>query len=279
MNAAGGGGTGNPQSLLLPGLCSVALRHFDLSEVVACAVAGGAKAIEWEARRHVPPGDIATARHTAGLTHDAGLAVSSYGSYVRAGTEDAREAFVECFASAVALEAPVIRVWTAGTQGLTTTADRTAMVARTAADLAVFCDMTAEVGLHISLEFHPGTLTATVASTLDLVARAGCLNLGSHWQPDYGQPLDAAKASLSGVRPLLSHLHVFCWNRARERFALADYAEYWGELLALARTSPTSAVGQRYALLEFSRTESPHEVVADSRTLSHLLGVCQRKPA
>lgn len=251
------------------GLCSVALRHRDLAEAVACAVAGGAVGIEWEARVHVPPGDRERARRAADLSRQAGLQLPSYGSYVRAGTDSARADFAESLISAVELGVQQVRVWAGDTKDLPDE-QRSAVLAKVAADLAAMCDMAADANISVGLEFHPGTFTETAGSTLDLMDRVGRANLCSYWQPDYGQPLDAALASLETMLPLLGHLHVFHWLADHTRLPLSTGTQYWHDLLKLAGLAPPAPT-ERFAFVEFSRGDDPAQVTADLQVLGDLL--------
>ena len=252
---------------LLPGLCSVALRHLDPEDVVACAVAGRVAGIEWEARVHVPPGDVDRARHAADLTAIAGLAIPSYGAYARAGSAGCRQEFSACLISAEALGAPMVRVWTTSTEGLSP-AERDDAAGVVAADLMDFCDQAADHGKTVSLEFHPGTFTEGARATLELIDRVARPNLHSHWQPDYGQPLADASLSLTAMLPVLSHLHVFNWTREHVRLPLADGRSYWQ---ALAGIATQAGMPQRFAMLEFSRDDHPDNVVADLLALQGIL--------
>lgn len=250
------------------GLCSVALRHLDPTEAVAAAVAGGASGIEWEARLHVPPGDRDKARRAAALSAEAGLTIPSYGSYVRAGAETARQDFAASVVSASNLGTRLIRVWAGDTKGLST-ADRGAAAEMVATDLATMCDMARDAGMSVSLEFHPGTFTETAPSALELIDRVNRPNLLCHWQPDYGQPLDAADAALRQMLPHLSHLHVFHWTAGHVRLPLRDGHAYWRHLVNLAGTAPASS--PRFALLEFSLSDTPAQVIADLHELAEIL--------
>lgn len=252
------------------GLCSAALRHLDLQEVVDCAIAGGAKGIEWEARKHLPPGDLPSAREAARLCRAAGLSIPSYGTYVTAGAEGAGQEFAGCLATARILDAPVLRVWTQRITGLESPAVHDEMLDRVASDLALFCDQAKAAGRTLSLEFHPGTFTHTAEMTLQLLDRVGRDNLLTHWQPDYGQPLDDAMASLQAMLPALSHIHVFCWSRERLRMPLCDHRYYWGALLDLASKAPDRG-WPRFAMIEFSPDDRVEAVLDDLATLSSLI--------
>ena len=97
-----------------PGLVSITFRGLTPQQIINGAVDAGVEGIEWGGDVHVPHGELATAREVAERTRDAGLAVSSYGSYYRFNESDVQ--FSHVLATAVALGAPVIRVW-AGRQG------------------------------------------------------------------------------------------------------------------------------------------------------------------
>ncbi|MBJ3784978.1 sugar phosphate isomerase/epimerase family protein [Devosia sediminis] len=252
------------------GLCSAALRHLDLQAVVDCAVAGGASGIEWEARRHVPSGNLASARTAARLSRAAGLCIPSYGTYVTAGAAGARQEFAGCLAAAELLDAPFLRVWTHRTIGLENQAGFDEMLDRVVSDLAVFCDQAESAGRTVSLEFHPGTFAHSATAALQLVDRVGRNTLLSHWQPDYGQPLDEAKASLQAMLPVLSHLHVFCWTKERVRLPLHEHRDYWAALLAMAGQAPDRG-WPRYAMIEFSPSDLTEAVLDDLATLSAIL--------
>ena len=252
------------------GLCSASLRHLDLQEVVDCAMAGGAKGLEWEARRHVPPGDLVSAREAARLCRAAGLSIPSYGTYVTAGAEGADQEFAACLATAEIVDAPVLRVWTERITGLESPAEQDEMLSRVASDLALFCDQAEAAGRTVSLEFHPGTFTHSAAAALHLLDRVGRSNLLTHWQPDYGQPLDDAMDSLQAMLPALSHIHVFCWSRERVRMPLRDHRHYWAALLDLASKAPDRG-WPRYAMIEFSPDDRKQAVLDDLAALSDLI--------
>lgn len=251
------------------GLCSVALRHLDPTEAVACAVAGGAVGIEWEARVHVPPGDRDRARRAADLSREAGLLLPSYGSYVRAGSDDARSDFASSLVSAAELGVQQVRVWAGDTRNLPAGA-RDAALARVAADLAAMCDMARAADLSVGLEFHPGTFTETASSARELLDRVARDNLCCYWQPDYGQPLDAATASLEQMLPRLGHLHVFQWRADHTRLPLSAGEADWRALLQGARRAPPARTA-RFAFVEFARDDDPRQVIADLELLGDLL--------
>ena len=102
---------------LLPGLVSISFRDRTPTELIAASVRAGLQGIEWGGDIHVPHGNLNVAREVAARTREAGLQVAAYGSYYRVGRDETRqEAFAQILDTAVALQAPLIRVW-AGEQG------------------------------------------------------------------------------------------------------------------------------------------------------------------
>jgi sugar phosphate isomerase/epimerase len=137
------------------GLVSVTFRQLAVDEIVKVAKDAGLAAIEWGGDIHVPLGDLA-----------------AYGSYLRAGSVD-REEIRTAVNTAAELGAPRIRVW-AGTVGTAEAGvgDRMA-VTRGLAELA---DVAAGAGIEIAMEFHRGTLTDEVDSTITLLLDVGAPN-------------------------------------------------------------------------------------------------------
>lgn len=95
--------------MITPGLVSVTFRKLDVASVVSLAAEAGLTSIEWGADVHVPVGDSGAAAVARKLCAEAGLEISSYGSYYRADTDVGE--FESVVTTAVALGAPSIRVW------------------------------------------------------------------------------------------------------------------------------------------------------------------------
>lgn len=273
-------------TLLKSGMCSITMRELDADDVVALAERAGLAGIEWGADGHVPPGDLDAAKSVARRCADAGVAVTSYGTYLGiAPFEDPDvppDDLAAVLDSAETLGAPLIRVWTAfGTESDAPEADRAAVVATTRAITAA----AARRGLGVALEFHPGTLTHTAAgarTVLDACATEGGGDpaLRTHWQPDPALTPAEALAELRLVTDSLAYLHVFAWGPGgiAERYPLADGAELWRPALAIAGDAPPLAFDlgpapaaqpvERYALLEYVADDDPEQLVTDAATLN-----------
>ncbi|MFD4022174.1 sugar phosphate isomerase/epimerase family protein [Streptomyces sp. NPDC058576] len=248
---------------LRPGLCSVTLRAHPVRQVLVFAASAGLAAVEWGADVHVPPGDTAHAKEVAFLTADAGLAVASYGTYVRLGEPGQGEAAV--LAAASALGAPRIRVWAGALGSARAGRDYRAAVAAAGRRLAA---RAADAGVIVGLEFHGGTLTDTPESAYALLSDIGRDDVGTYWQPPQGEPDEIALAGLDRVAAHVVGVHAFSWWPTDERRPLADRRPLWDAVAARLRQRglPTDV------LLEFVAGDDAAQLRADAATLRAVLG-------
>lgn len=257
-------GYGVPHAAVIHrGICSVTLRAQPAPRVVDVAITAGLSCVEWGADGHVPPGDLHAARHLRDAGAGAGLRVASYGSYHRPGA-DPRSAFVPVLDTAVALGAPRIRVW-AGVQGSAdaTPADRRLVVA----DTRAAADRAADAGVRLAFEYHPGTLTDSARSTLDLLADVDRPNVLTYWQPPPGMPDGAAVDDLRRVLEWVTAVHVFSWWPGHERHPLARRGGLWRAVFTALRRCGRDVD----ALLEFVVDDDVSAVPAEARSLAALV--------
>ena len=252
--------------MIRSGLCSITFRSLEAAEVVDLAADAGLDGIEWGADVHVPAGDLTVAGGIADRCWDAGLVCPSYGTYVMAGRTTIDEV-ARVADTAVALGATNLRIWTPF--GVTPDApvDERAEVV---AGVAAASEVAAERGLTASLEFHPGTLTETAASALDVLADVDHPDLFTYWQPDPALDDQQAVTELRRVTDRLSHLHVFSWGTGfADRHPLAVGADLWQPALSAVPTvNPWTAVGNdRWAFLEYVVDDDPANLAADAGTL------------
>jgi sugar phosphate isomerase/epimerase len=235
----------------------------DPAGIVALAKRCGLRGIEWGGDVHVPPGDLGRAAEVRELTEVAGLTVAAYGSYYRAGqSESAGMPFRRVLETAVALGAPVIRVWP-GTAASEATSDE--MRWRIVEELRRIADVASRSLVGISLEFHGGTLTDTNESASQLLVELDHPNIWCQWQPHNGEATEACLDGLRAILPRLGNVHVFhWWPTSAERQALADGEERWRAFLDVIATAP----GDRYAMLEFVAGDDPSAVQRDAAVLN-----------
>ncbi len=218
------------------------------------------QSIEWGGDVHVPHGNTLKAQEVAKMTRDAGLAISAYGSYYRF---DEEIPFASVLETAVALSAPLIRVW-AGRLG-SAAADE-GYWQKMLAQSQRIADMAEKAGVTVAFEYHGGTLTDTRASALRLLSEINHPNLRSYWQPLFTHTLDERMQGLQEISPWLTNVHVYHWIE-RTKYPLEagwdDWQQYFSELAKLP--------GEHYASLEFVRDNDPTQFFADAKTLNRLL--------
>ena len=252
--------------MIRPGLCSVTFRDLDVEAVVGHAAAAGLECIEWAGDAHVPPGDVRAAEQARALTEQAGLAVASYGSYLRfVGSDEEVHAEGEAVLTAArALGAPRIRVWASRTGSAEATAEQRATTVRR---IQEFADRAAADGIDVGLEFHGRTLTDEIGSTLRLLEEIDRPSVLSYWQPHQGMPADQALETLRRVLPATSTVHVFSWWPRHERLALSERSELWERAFALLAAEGSD----RDALLEFVPEDDPSLLRREADTLRTLI--------
>ncbi|WP_307251150.1 sugar phosphate isomerase/epimerase family protein [Kineosporia succinea] len=231
--------------------------------MVARAADAGLRCIEWGGDVHVPPGRPDIARRVRALTEDAGLAVASYGSYFRTGTDvDSAAQFGLVLESARALGAPRIRIW-AGSEGSAQTSGLSDLVRMTRKALLEADRRTADEGIDLAFEFHGGTFTDTAESALRLIASVDQPRIGSYWQPPNGMPDAGALEGLRLLLPVLRGVHVFSWWPDTERLPLTARADLWR-----AAISELTDHGQDLdLLLEFVPDDDPDVLRREAATL------------
>lgn len=253
-----------------PGLVSITFRKLSPAEIIEAARKAGLEGIEWGGDVHVPHGEVAVARDVAARTRDAGLAVTSYGSYYRFNEADV--SFGAVLATAVSLGAPIIRVW-AGTSGSAEADD--AEWNRIVAESRRIGDEAGEVGVVVCYEYHGRTLTDTNESAERLLRAVDHPNVRTFWQPPNGQSLEYCRDGLETVLPWLEYLHCFHWHEnPRERRPLAEGADRWKVYVERAAAAPRG-VDPRWVLLEFVPDDSVDALIRDAAVLREWLSAAE----
>jgi sugar phosphate isomerase/epimerase len=245
------------------GLLTISFRQLEPQTIVDLVKEAQLDCIEWGGDLHVPHGDIAAAEAAAAMTVEAGLEVAAYGSYYRVGVSEGDGlAFQSVLDSAIALGAPVIRVW-AGIKGSAEAdqedRDKTVEDSLRIADLAAAHDIT------LVYEWHSRSLTDTLESGLRLIQAVDHSHVKTLWQPDPDHTVEENLAELTAVSDYLVNLHVYHWV-GEERRPLEEGKEDWKQYFEVAAAAP----GEHSAMLEFVRDDSPEAFLEDAETLRRL---------
>jgi 3-dehydroshikimate dehydratase len=185
-------------------LVSVSFRSLKPREIIDLVAKAGLDGIEWGGDIHVPPGNLTNAQQVRQLTVDAGLRISSYGSYYRLG--ETQLSFEPVLETGLTLAALTIRVWAANVGSAQASSD----YFRTVADELVEVSRQApQLGIAIALELHDGTLTDSIESTCQLVDRVNRPTTTCYSQPPHGQSLTERLAGIRQLGQRISNIHVF----------------------------------------------------------------------
>lgn len=257
------------------GICSITLRQMKPAELVGLVKQSGLDAIEWGGDVHVPPGDLATATNVRKMTLDAGLSVSSYGSYWKVVDGQGRPVpFGPVLESAIALGTDTIRVWAGHKPSDAVTAAERANVVN---GLRSALDAARQQGVKLALEFHANTLSDSNAATQDLLNELDHPGLYTYWQPIYW--LTDPQYRIAGLKQLsnrILNMHVFhwlfspgagSWGESTNRRPLEEGANDWIEYFK----QPLDPSCDHYALLEFVRGDAPDQFLRDAAVLKNLI--------
>lgn len=151
-----------------PGICTIALRRYDVFRAIQMAAEAGYSGVEvWGKPPHTPdPIDREHEEAVRQMTHDCGLTVSVFGSYVNVDVSDWQEKAKENLEISCILGAKVMRIWAGSKEP--DNADQVywqEIISR----LREFCEMAADVGISLAVEMHGGTLAATVEGSEGLL--------------------------------------------------------------------------------------------------------------
>lgn len=245
------------------GLCSVTLGKCEVEEVIEIVKPTEIQSIEWWGKNHVPPGDLENAQRVGDLTREAGLVVSSYGSYFR--LLDGLEAFNEVLETAQALGTDMVRIW-AGAEGSAAVTEETRRLL--IAEAKEIANLASKSGIQIGIEYHQNTLTDTPESALALIEAIAKDNVSLYWQPSETLSVKERLASLDMLAPWISNVHVFNWINYMERFSLADGQSDWQKYIDKIEKKHFQS---RHYLLEFVKDDEEKNIVHDAKTLYQLI--------
>jgi len=248
--------------MILTGLVSITFRPLSPPAIIDLVRQAGLAGIEWGGDVHVPHGDLGRAAEVCRQTRDAGLVVSAYGSYYRVGRSEAEGlAFERVLETAVALGAPVIRVWAGAVGSAGASAEDWREVVRESRRVA---ELAASAGCVIAYEFHGESLTDTAESAQRLVGDVDHPAVCTFWQPPNGMPVDQARAGLVRLLPCIRNVHVFhWWPTHRERHGLAVGADRWLQYLSVLRESGRD----HFASIEYVAGDAPEAFLRDAQVL------------
>ena len=258
--------------MIKTGICSITLSKLPVEAVIDMVKEAGLDAIEWWGKDHVPDGDLVKAEKVKDLTLQAGIEISSYGSYYHAGvSEHDGLNFQSVLDTAVALGAPAIRVW-AGDKNYEDASG--GFIQKVIDDTMRIADMAAEKNINIIFEYHRGTFTNLHENAVKFAGQVPHENVFFSWQSPHGYSCEQCLESIKGVLDRLKTIHVFHWTINEKdasvgfvRQPLVKGVDSWRRYVELLKSTGRDY----YMLMEFVRDDSTQQFLQDAKVLKNLV--------
>lgn len=247
------------------GLVSISFRSLSCEEIIKITKESGLEGIEWGGDVHVPSGDKKQAKYVAELMKKSELQTSAYGSYYKIGTygKNFKDEFKKVLEAAVALGAPVIRIW-AGTQASAKTSDCTRKALTD--ECIEIADMAAKENVTLAFECHRNTLTDDYKSSLKLMKETDRKNLKMFWQPNEEKSYEYNLKALKELLPYIVNAHVFNWPNPGIRKPISEADDQWKNYFSVLNNDEKS----HWCSLEFMPDDKPESLFTEAETIKNL---------
>lgn len=242
-------------------LVSVTFRKKSIEQIVALTKSAGLDAIEWAGDSHVLPNDFEAAAKAVKLCRENNIEISAYGSYYGKMPD---HDFASVLETAIALKAPVIRIWAGWFMGHSSNCspeDR----AKFTADIKKAVEMAAEKGVMVATEFHPNTLTDNIDSALQLLEDVP--GLYTYWQPRYTQSIEECISDIRRLGKKCVNVHIFQRNAENKKAPLAEGKEKWAACLQEVK----AVTDTQYVGIEFVMGDTDEQFYADAQITKELV--------
>lgn len=161
------------------GLCSVTFRKKNIEEVIETAKKAGIGYIEWGGDVHVKNTD--DAKRAIKLCDEAGIKISSYGSYINSASYD-EEKWKEICLIAKEMDAPSIRIWLGRKNSEDTSEEEYAQLLENTKKMCVIAE---NYGLLVCPECHDNTFNNNTDAFLIMKKDIGQDNFMTYFQSRY----------------------------------------------------------------------------------------------
>ena len=243
------------------GIVSVTFRTLSVDELIDVCKNVEIESIEWGGDVHVPPNNIENAKLVCEKSKQAGISIASYGSYYRIGEDMDFQPILE---TAIALDTNNIRVW-AGTKNAEDADDT--YYEKCVKDAQNICDMASMHEIDVSFEYHGGTLTNTLQSTVKLLELIDKENVFTYWQPLVVGDQRASRAChVDDIKTLmdlkkLKNVHIYHWVDDKRKL-LSEGREF---ILAYSKFLDCDNL-----LVEFVKDDEINNFIDDVKTLREI---------
>ncbi|MBQ5824249.1 MAG: sugar phosphate isomerase/epimerase [Clostridia bacterium] len=238
------------------GMTSVTFRNKTVAEIVEICCREGVEYIEWGSDVHIKT--LEDALETKRLCDEAGLTVSSYGSYYRVGSGTAAEWRSLC-ENASAMGAQSIRVWL-GTKDSEKTSDEEYRLLLE--DCHSICDVASEYGIIVCPECHDNTFNNNTDAIIRFRAELGRDNFKTYFQSRYFR-MEYDLDRIDRTFDFIKDMHVSYSDLKREQMFRKKDKNYLDTLLRKMISKGFEGI----VMLEFTQDSSEKAFAEDIRKL------------
>ena len=239
---------------------SVTFRKKSIEQIIELTKAAGLDAIEWAGDSHVLPGDFEAAAKALRLCRENNIEISAYGSYYGKMPDHDFPAVLE---TALALKAPVIRIW-AGWGFRHSSECSPEDRAKFTADIKKAVELATEKGVIVATEFHPNTLTDDIDSALQLLEDVP--GLYTYWQPRHSQSVEECISDIRRLGKKCVNVHIFHRNAENKKAPIAEGKENWAAYLSEIK----AVTDTKYVGIEFVMGDTDEQFLADAAITKEL---------
>lgn len=240
------------------GLASIAFRQLSVEDILTAAKAAKLSYVEWGSDIHAPKDDVENLDRIVRLTREAGLQISSYGTYFNILRNEPEE-LIDYIHAAKRLGTSILRIWCAGNPNKLSREEILPLYekCRQIAKIAEAHDVL------VCAECHNDNLTDSKESSLEFLQAVDSPAFRMYWQP-HPYYTDADNIAFAkAVSHLAVNVHVYHWKE-RERLPLAQAADAWREYVR--------ALGKdRVYLLEHFQNDDPALLAPEAEAFRQIL--------
>lgn len=243
-------------SIFKIGAASVTFRNKSIEEIVEICRKNQVEYIEWGADVHVKT--IDDAKKARSLCDDAGIIISSYGSYYSVGNNNHKEWITLCENAAI-MGASSIRVWLGKKDSEKTTDEEYNEIIT---DCKALCDIAAEYNIIVSPECHDNTFNNNTDAILRFISDLNRQNFRTYFQSRYFR-MEYDLDRIDRTYQHILNMHVSYSDLKREQLLRKKDKNYLDTLLR----KMISKNFQGIVILEFTENSSEEAFAEDIKKL------------
>lgn len=240
------------------GLASIAFRQLSVEDILTAAKAAKLSYVEWGSDIHAPKDDVENLDRIVRLTREAGLQISSYGTYFNILRNEPEE-LIDYIHAAKRLGTSILRIWCAGNPNKLSREEILPLYekCRQIAKIAEAHDVL------VCAECHNDNLTDNKESSLELLQSVNSPAFRMYWQPNPYHTDAENEAFAKAVSAYAVNVHVYNWQQ-RERLPLAQAADAWRQYVR--------ALGEDHVyLLEHFQNDDPALLAPEAEAFRQIL--------